>query len=634
MDDDFVDEDEVVENAENVEDVEDVENAEENHNANQDKYDLSQINLNHSNASGSDDAIRSSLCQKLIYEEQELNDKQRFALYKIINGENVFITGMSGTGKSEMTHTIARVLRGMGDKVAVTSANLVGAISIGGQTIQSFCGLKKLDDTWENIKKEVQFKYVQTIWNSINAIIIDDINMMSPYDLRKLLYVAQATRSSKNPIQWILLGDFLGLPPSGINPLKEGEEKNELEFCFQLPEWSKLIHTTIYLTDNYVQLKHDPEFHAIVENIRTGASNQVKWIAKFQQRQDQPFDSDVPFTKLYPKYDAVCAENEVNFKRLSTPEYKFKAQKGYQIGNQVCPLHVPKSRRHLDKDVLQVVEKLSLNEHKRTRLLNFLQKHAVVDSILTLKKGAVVILMANLNYKYGLVKGAQGVITGFVFNDKNIPRYPIVRFNQCECVVKSFMWTVDYSEGTKLWYSQIPLKLGWAYSIHRMRGMVFDRVEMSMKDMFEFGQVYDVLSKLKSLNGINFTTISWSAIKAHPASVEFYEKNVEAWTDEFVKWVRLGKPVKYANYSVKDNIPQTAFHMDALSNLRETQQQEQSKKTLVQKQCDDHCDDDHEHQVADQISEQVSTPLSKRRKIITDDEGDDMEESESPTDSN
>lgn len=650
MDDDFVDEDEDV----NDEDGADVENVVEGDDCGEDdvdaeyeiadnthtqsyqpddKYDLSRIDLNHFDTPDSIRVPQSALCQKLVFEELELNDRQKFALYKIIQGENVFITGVSGTGKSEMIHTIARVLRGMGDKVAITSANLVGAISINGQTIQSFCGLKKLDDTWENIKKEVQFKYVQTIWNSVNVLIIDDINMMSPYDFRKILYTAQTTRSSKNPIQWVLLGDFLGLPPSGTHPHKDnGGEKEDFEFCFQLPEWPKLIHTTVYLTNNFVQSMHDPEFQTIVENIRTGASNQVKWIAKFQQRQDQPFDASTPFTKLYPKYDAVNAENEVNFKRLSTPEYKFTSQKGYQIGNQVCPLHVPKSRRHLDKDVLQVVEKLSLNEHKRTRLLNFLQKHAVVDPVLTLKKGAVVILMANLNYKHGLVRGAQGVITGFVFTDKNVPRYPVVRFATCECVVKSYMWSVDYSENTKLWYSQIPLKLGWAYSIHRLRGMVFDRVELSMKDMFEFGQVYDVLSKLKSLSGINFTTISWSAIKAHPLSVEYYEKNMETWTDEFLKWKRSGKPVEYTTYSAKDNIPQTAFHMDALSNLRETQQQKPILHTNTQSNpsahthgagCEDHC-----------MDEDVSVSSSKRRKTITnddddDDENEDMEESDS-----
>lgn len=507
-----------------------------------------------------------SVTGKACYDEVALNDRQTYALDKIAHGENVFITGGSGTGKSEMIKVIVRKLRSMGDKVAVTSANLNGAISIGGQTIQSFCGIKKLDDTWENIKKEVQMNYIQSIWNGIHVLVIDDISMMSPYDFRKILYVAQNARTVKTPIQWVLMGDFLNLPPNGIKPYQE-KEKDELEFCFQLPEWAKLIHTTVVLTDD-ARHATDVEFRSILDNIRMGASNQVKWVARIQERLDCPFDVSQPFTKLYPKYESVNAENEQSLKKLKGMEYKFQAQKGYQIGNEVCPLHVPKSRQHLDKDVLKVVERLSINEYKRTRLLSFLQKHAVVESTLVMKVGAAVILMANLNHKYGLIRGAQGVVTGFVFTPNNVPRYPIVRFDRCECVVKSYMWTVDYSEGTKMWYAQIPLKLGWAFSIHRMRGMTFDRVEINMRDMFDYGQVYDVFSKIKTLKGINFTNINWSSIKAHPLCVEFYDSQHDAWEDGFAKWKKQGKTCEVVQFSAEEHIPKAALHMDKLDNIR------------------------------------------------------------------
>lgn len=510
-------------------------------------------------------ALRSTV-EKTCYDEIELNDQQKYALDKIAHGENVFITGGSGTGKSEMIKAIVRKLRSMGDKVAVTSANLNGSISIGGQTIQSFCGIKKLDDTWENIKKEVQMNYIQLIWNSINVLIIDDISMFSPYDFRKILFVAQNARTVKTPIQWVLIGDFLNLPPNGIKPYQE-KEKDELEFCFQLPEWNKLVHTTVILTHD-VRHNTDIEFRDILDNIRMGASNQVKWVARIQERLDCPFEASQPFTKLYPKYESVNAENEQNLKKLKGVEYKFHAQKGYQIGNEVCPLYVPKSRKHLDKDVLKVVERLSINEYKRTRLLNFLQKHAVVEQTLILKVGAVVILMANINHKYGLIRGAQGIVTGFVFTPNKVPRYPIVRFDRCECVVKSYMWTVDYSEGTKMWYAQIPLKLGWAYSIHRMRCMTFDRVEINMRDMFDYGQVYDVLSKIKTLKGINFTNINWSSIKAHPLCVEFYDSQHDTWVDGFNKWKKQGKTCEIVKFLAEEHIPKAAFHMDKLNNIR------------------------------------------------------------------
>lgn len=567
--------------------------------------------------------------EKICFDETELNDQQRCALDRIARGENVFITGGSGTGKSDMIGAIVRKLRSLGDKVAVTSANLNGAISIGGQTIQSFCGLKKLDDTWENIKKEVQLKYIQNIWNSINVLIIDDISMLSPYDFRKILYVSQNARTNKTPIQWVLLGDFLSLPPGGIKPYQE-KEKDEMEFCFQLPEWSKLIHSTVALEEDK-RHREDKEFGSILENIRMGASNQVKWVAKFQDRLDKPFDPSTPSTKLYAKNDFVNAENEQNLKKLKGEEYKFYAQKGYQIGNEVCPLHVPKSRQHLDKEVLKVVEKLSINEHKRTRLLNFLQKHSIVESTLVLKTGAVVILMANLNYKYGLVKGAQGVITGFVYTDKNVPRYPIVRFDQCECVVRSYMWTVDYTEGTKMWYAQIPLKLGWAYSLHRMRGMTFGRIEVNMKDMFDYGQVYDVLSKVKTLSGINFTNISWSAIKAHPQCVEFYDTNQQEWKDWFEKWKKQGKKCDIVGFSVAEHIPKAAFHMDPLSGIndraRSKPQQPQPNQSNMEVEPNESEEDyghghEHSHSHSEESDDDQAQESPRKRKGMVDDEDD------------
>lgn len=551
--------------------------------------------------------------QTVCYEEMKLNDKQKYALDRIVKGENVFITGSSGTGKSEMIGVIVRKLRSMNDKVVITSANLNGAIGIGGQTIQSFCGIKKLDDDWTNIKKETQLGYIKSIWNSVNVVIIDDISMLDPYEFRKILFISQNARTAKSPIQWILLGDFLTLLPHGVKPTQV-REKDEMEFCFQLPEWPKLIHRTVMFTENMRHRMDDNEekiFYDMLEDIRVGASNQVKWAAKIQQRLDQPFDKGIPFTKLYPKYESVNAENEQSLKKLSTPPVVFKAQKGYQIGNEVCPLHVPKSRQHLDKDVLKVVERLSINEYKRTKLLNYLQKHAVVEPTLTLKIGAFVILMANLNYKFGLIKGTQGVVVGFT---DTYPKYPIVRFKQCECAIRSYMWTVDYSENTKMWYAQIPLKLGWAYSIHRMRGMTFSHVELSMRDMFDYGQIYDVLSKIKTLQGINFTTINWSSIKAHPLCVTYYDENQSMWNTQYTDWVRKEK-VKNCDvvqYNVEKSIPKAAFHMDKLDNIRG------GKGTGLKR-----TREQPEH--SKQLKQSLASPPIKRTKGMEDEEEDEEE---------
>jgi len=501
----------------------------------------------------------------VCYDELPLNDRQRYALDRIASGENVFITGGSGTGKSALIPVLVRKLRSLGDKVAVTSANANGATSIGGQTIQAFCGIRKLDDTWENLKKEVLMSTVQTIWNGIQVLVIDDISMLSPSDFHKILYVSQAARTVKTALQWVLIGDFLNLPPHGSKPQQE-KGRDELEFAFQRPEWCNLVHTTVELVDD-MRHAEDPEFRAILENIRCGASNQVKWVARFQARLDCEMLAP-PFTKLYSKIEAVNAENEQHLKKLKGTEYQFRAQKGYQIGNQVCPLHVPPSRQHLQQTVLKVVEGLSINEYKRTRLLNGLQKQAMTESVLVLKVGAVVILMATLNHEYDLVRGAQGIVTGFTYDDHHQPRYPIVRFDRCECVVKSYMWTVDYSEGTKMWYAQIPLRLGWAHSIHRLRGMTLSRAEINMREMFDYGQVYDVFSKVRTLVGLRFTAITWPSIKAHPKCVAFYEQHHASWEQGFTQWLKKGQGCEVPVFSARDHIPQVGFHLDKLDNIR------------------------------------------------------------------
>lgn len=507
--------------------------------------------------------------QKLCKDDLALNERQRYALDRAVKGESLFVTGASGTGKTEWIRIMARTLQALGDKVALTSAHFDGALHLGGTTIQSFCGLKKLDEDWANLEKEVQLNYVKAIWNGINVVVIDDVSLLDPHDLRKILFVAQRARTVKTPLQWILVGDFLSSAPATIKPTQE-RPAEALDMAFQLPEWPKLIHRTVVFTDDLRRDLTDPQqkaFSTILDDLRRGAANQVKWAADFQQQLDVEFPPDLPVTKLYPKYEDVCAENDHGLRRLTTPEYKFQAQRGFQVGNDVCPLHVPKSRQHLNRDVLQILEKLSLNEHKKTRLLNFLQRHAVVDNLLTLKAGARVILMADLHQGHQLVRGAQGVVTGFTASPHH---YPIVRFARCECVVKSYMWTVNYTETTRMWFSQIPLRLGWAHSLKRLRGLTLSHVEVRMRDMFGYGEVYDVLSKVRTLQGVRFVDIGWSAIKAHPLCVAFYEDHQEAWQQAYVDWLQKEhkKQGDAAPYVAEDHIPRAAKGMDRLEHLR------------------------------------------------------------------
>ena len=87
--------------------------------------------------------------------------------------------------------------------------------------------------------------------------------------------------------------------------------------------------------------------------------------------------------------------------------------------------------------------------------------------------------------------------------------------------------------------------------------MTFDNVEINMRDMYDYGQVYEVLSKVTSLQGINFTTVSWPAIKIHPACLAYYENNRKTWAVDYAEWIKKekNKNCSTAQYIIKDNLP-------------------------------------------------------------------------------
>lgn len=486
----------------------------------------------------------SQMPQNIVHQELEvsLTNEQAYALDQIKQGNNVFITGMSGTGKSFMIPVIVRELEKLGDFVAITSACRQGAMNINGQTIQFFSGLDKLDDDWEIIKKKVLTKTIQNIWTSIDAIILDDVNFLSPDHFKKLVFISQNT-GRKKTLQWIVLGDFLGLAPSSLSSKRSSNDNSgvsdgdetAISFCFQLDFWSKFFHKTIYLTRNFRQ-EMDAEYNKLVEDIRKGGIDRMVWAASFNQRMDQPHDltKDGPVTKLFTKYESVCSTNEDNYRRLRGKEFQYISQKGYQIGNKVYPLYVPKTLENLYKDVIQIIQSLSVNDFKKKKLIKFLEQNSLVEHTVRLKKGATVILMVHLNHQFGLVRGAQGVVTGFT---ESTPHFPVVSFSKCKCVVKPYMWSVHFTKETKMWYSQIPLRLGWAHSVHKLRGMTLENTVISMSELSEHAQCYEVFSKITSLNKINLLSVSLSVIRAHDECIQFYNsENTIKWIEDFHKW--------------------------------------------------------------------------------------------------
>ena len=131
---------------------------------------------------------------------------------------------------------------------------------------------------------------------------------------------------------------------------------------------------------------------------------------------------------------------------------------------------------------------------------------------------------------------------------------PIVRFlNGKELLIEKN--TYEYEQ--PLYQSrirQIPLKLAWAITIHKSQGSTLDYAVIDIgKNIFEYGQTYTALSRLKDINSLYITSFDPKKIKAHPKVIDFY-KGLEKNKTILDNWIKQNeKNEKKMDVSVKDD---------------------------------------------------------------------------------
>jgi ATP-dependent DNA helicase PIF1 len=138
---------------------------------------------------------------------------------------------------------------------------------------------------------------------------------------------------------------------------------------------------------------------------------------------------------------------------------------------------------------------------------------------LSLCKGAQVMLTYNLNIESGLVNGSRGVIKDFDASTN----LPIVRFKEgLETVIDFHTYEIKEDDKIVLIFTQIPLKVAYALTIHKAQGATLDLCVISLGEIFEHGQAYVALSRVKDLSSLYLTSIDFDRIVANPKALEFY----------------------------------------------------------------------------------------------------------------
>ena len=411
----------------------------------------------------------------------ELNQKQREAYSLMETGHNIFITGMGGVGKSLLIKLFTERYKTK-MKIATTSTTGTSAILIGGTTLHSYLGIKLGKGSVQDLINGMSRKAVDN-WKKLDVLIIDEVSMLSPILFDKIEKIARILRKNESPfggIQLILSGDFLQLPCVDSN-----------NFCFEAKSWGSCITHTIYLTE--IVRQEDVEFQNCLNEVRF-ANLSEQSIQLLKSCNDRKLDSTqaslsgIKPTRLFSTNDDVNYINEQEFQKIS-------------VGKQIYTYNI-----RIKNKKYEIAE-------------SYIKKQCRVESEISLCVGAQVMLLINLDVSSGLANGSRGIIVGFT--DTSIPIVSFLTGITQEIDFNS--WDITNGEEIVATISQIPLKLAWALSIHKAQGSTLDYAKIYLNNIFENGQAYVALSRIKNIEGLSLRGLNINKIKAHPKALEYYK---------------------------------------------------------------------------------------------------------------
>ncbi|MBV6440667.1 MAG: helicase [Haliscomenobacteraceae bacterium CHB4] len=413
--------------------------------------------------------------------------------------KNIFLTGKAGTGKTTFLH---RVREESPKRMVVVAPTGVAAINAGGMTIHSFFQLPFgpfLPGNAQEAARQRRFSGEKIrLIQSLDLLVIDEISMVRADVLDAIDDVLRRYRDRYKPfggVQLLMIGDLHQLPP-----VVKDEEWNLLRDHYQTAYFfgSRALRDSNPVC---IELKHiyrqaDTTFIDLLNKVRNNrmdesvlAALNSRYVPHFQPTDEEP-------------YITLTAHNasaqEINAEKLASihqPLQKFKA----------------------------VVEG------------DFPEYAFPADEIFECKKDAQVMFVKNdLNREKRYFNGKIGKITGFregvIYvrcpgEDEDIEVQPAewtnVRYSLNE-------QTKEVSEEVLGTFTQYPLKLAWAITIHKSQGLTFERAIIDAQAAFAHGQVYVALSRCKSFEGIVLRSpIAHSSVKT--------DQVVKTYSDEAEK---------------------------------------------------------------------------------------------------
>jgi ATP-dependent exoDNAse (exonuclease V) alpha subunit len=406
----------------------------------------------------------------------EINEQFRRAL-ELMEGSrrHVFITGKAGSGKSTLLELFRRTTA---KAVAVLAPTGVAALNVQGQTIHAFCRFR-LDISPDKVRKVSGKDGARAaLYRKLEAVVIDEISMVRADLLDCLEKFLRLNGPRPNErfggIQMIFIGDLYQLPP-----VLTSADKTAFAMEYETPYFfSARIFQDPAFDLEFVELEKiyrqsDQAFIGLLNAIRNRSATEAE-LERLNRRVDPSFvpkDDDF-YIYLTSTNDQAFKRNQEKLGRLPGKASSYQALIQGDFDRSAFP----------------------------------------TDERLEVKTGAQVMLLNN-DSEGRWVNGSIGRITRIRRSKNEVDAILVKLQDGPQVEVAPYRWQIfrfDYDEQAHKIYSeavgsftQYPLKLAWAITIHKSQGKTFDRVVVDIgRGTFAHGQVYVALSRCTSLEGL------------------------------------------------------------------------------------------------------------------------------------
>jgi len=455
--------------------------------------------------------------------------EQQLCFEKYLNGENIFITGPGGSGKSFLIKNIVKHAETNNKNIKVCALTGCAAILLEckATTLHMFSGIGIANKKNEEIIEELftTKRYKLKNWKKLEILIIDEVSMMSLKILLLLDSIAKKFYKKTTPfggLQVIFTGDFYQLSPVSNIFL----EKEDAMFCFEHELWNQLFPKENQIVLKTIFRQKDEMLLKILKYIRKGQITPSSRSAL----ESRIFNSQTLDLINKAKILTILSPIKRDVEHINLKEY-LKLDKTLEE----CIYNLSYIDLYIKyDDNKDVNEDIDEDENKKANLFalllksndqlkkdyDFLASNILAEKCLKLKIGTHVMCVANINLggELQIANGSQGIIVGF--NEKKLP---YVKFNAIKepILIDYYIWKSEFNKRVGL--MQLPLIYSWAITIHKSQGLTLENAIIDIgSNIFADGQTYVALSRVKSLDGLYLTSFDCSKIKCNPLVKKFY----------------------------------------------------------------------------------------------------------------